>query len=195
MQPVRHHFNINEDGRLAGFSWADYAMFVGMLLLSLLIGVFYAYRNRMKANEEFLLGGRNMTCGPVSMSLVASYISAILVLGEIFDGYAIGCSTRKPLPPSRLPPFRLLSLLPAVSPSFFFQVFLSSVLHYSSSTAPCFHQSLISIQLPLLCWVRDGSFVVINVLREASHRLLVNFSSVFKVISSDIFFLDISEIL
>lgn len=82
MRPARHSFNINEDGQLAGFTWADYVMFVGMLLFSLLIGIFYAFRNRKKANDEYLLGGRSMSCGPVSLSLVASYISAILVLGE-----------------------------------------------------------------------------------------------------------------
>ncbi|XP_050734620.1 sodium-coupled monocarboxylate transporter 2-like isoform X2 [Eriocheir sinensis] len=87
MRPERHHFNIGEDGRLAGFTWPDYVMFVGMLLFSLLIGVFYAYKNRSKANEEYLLGGRSMTCFPVSMSLVASYISAILVLGGPAETY------------------------------------------------------------------------------------------------------------
>lgn len=84
MRSERHHFNINEDGRLNGFTWPDYVMFVGMLLFSLFIGFFYAYRDRKKANEEYLLGGRSMTCFPVSLSLVASYISAILVLGEGF---------------------------------------------------------------------------------------------------------------
>lgn len=84
---MRHHFNINEDGKLAGFTWADYVMFCGMLMLSLFIGVYYAYINRKKANEEFLLGGRNMSCGPVSLSLVASYISAILVLGGPAETY------------------------------------------------------------------------------------------------------------
>ncbi|KAG0717767.1 Sodium-coupled monocarboxylate transporter 2 [Chionoecetes opilio] len=84
---MRHQFNIKENGRLVGFTWADYAMFCGMLLLSLFIGIFYAYRNRKKANEEFLLGGRSMSCGPVSLSLVASYISAILVLGGPAETY------------------------------------------------------------------------------------------------------------
>ncbi|XP_045128260.1 sodium-coupled monocarboxylate transporter 1-like [Portunus trituberculatus] len=84
---MRHQFNIKEDGKLVGFTWADYVMFCGMLLLSLFIGVFYAYKNRKKANEEFLLGGRSMSCIPVSLSLVASYISAILVLGGPAETY------------------------------------------------------------------------------------------------------------
>lgn len=66
-----------------GFGWMDYVMFGGMLLASLAIGIFYAYKDKDKANEEFLLGGRTMSCVPVSMSLVASYISAILVLGTL----------------------------------------------------------------------------------------------------------------
>lgn len=64
------------------FAWADYLVFGGMLVASLAIGVFYAIRSRNKANEEFLMGGRSLTCFPVAMSLVASFISAILVLGS-----------------------------------------------------------------------------------------------------------------
>ncbi|KAK4321574.1 hypothetical protein Pmani_007644 [Petrolisthes manimaculis] len=80
-------FNLSEKGQLLGFGWEDYVMFCGMLLASLAIGIFYAFRDKNKANEEFLLGGRSMTCVPVSMSLVASYISAILVLGAPAETY------------------------------------------------------------------------------------------------------------
>ncbi|KAK3878590.1 hypothetical protein Pcinc_016803 [Petrolisthes cinctipes] len=85
MHPVK--FNLSEEGELLGFGWEDYVMFGGMLLASLAIGIFYAFRDKNKANEDFLLGGRSMTCVPVSMSLVASYISAILVLGAPAETY------------------------------------------------------------------------------------------------------------
>lgn len=70
------------EGERGSFSWLDYVVFGGMLVLSLAIGIFYAIRSRKKANDEFLLGSRSLSCFPVSMSLVASYISAILVLGK-----------------------------------------------------------------------------------------------------------------
>ncbi|KAK4292859.1 hypothetical protein Pmani_034402 [Petrolisthes manimaculis] len=83
----RHEFNLTEDGKLQGFQWTDYAMFGGMLTASLAIGVYYAFKNKHKANDEFLLGGRSMSCGPVSLSLVASYVSAIMVVGGPAESY------------------------------------------------------------------------------------------------------------
>lgn len=70
------------EGKRGSFSWLDYVVFGGMLVLSLAIGIFYAFRSRKKSNDEFLLGSSSLTCFPVSMSLLASYISAILVLGK-----------------------------------------------------------------------------------------------------------------
>ncbi|XP_037787388.1 sodium-coupled monocarboxylate transporter 1-like [Penaeus monodon] len=74
-------------GKRGSFSWLDYVVFGGMLVLSLAIGIFYAVRSRKKANDEFLLGGRSLSCFPVSMSLLASYISAIIVLGGPSEAY------------------------------------------------------------------------------------------------------------
>jgi sodium-coupled monocarboxylate transporter 8/12 len=48
----------------------------------------YAWKDKRKQNtSDFLLGGREMTLFPVTLSLMASFLSAILVLGvptEIF---------------------------------------------------------------------------------------------------------------
>ncbi|KAK3863991.1 hypothetical protein Pcinc_030257, partial [Petrolisthes cinctipes] len=74
-------------GKKGTFGVADYAVFGGMLSASLAIGVFYAFRGRNKANDEFLLGGRSLTWFPASMSLLASYVSAILVLGAPSEAY------------------------------------------------------------------------------------------------------------
>lgn len=63
------------------FSWLDYLVFCLVLLLSLLIGVYFALRARNDAKEEYLLGDRNLHAVPVSMSLVVTYISAIAVQG------------------------------------------------------------------------------------------------------------------
>ncbi|XP_069188022.1 sodium-dependent multivitamin transporter [Procambarus clarkii] len=77
-------------GARGSFAWADYLVFSVMLVASLAIGIFYAVKSRHKANDEFLLGSRSLTCFPVSMSLLASYISSILVLGGPAEAYYHG---------------------------------------------------------------------------------------------------------
>ncbi|KAG7155606.1 Sodium-coupled monocarboxylate transporter 2-like 4, partial [Homarus americanus] len=62
-------------------SWLDYGVFSLMLLLSLLVGVYFAIKSRNKGNDEFLVGGRSMTCLPMSMSLVVTYLSAVSLQG------------------------------------------------------------------------------------------------------------------
>ncbi|KAJ8303115.1 hypothetical protein KUTeg_019511, partial [Tegillarca granosa] len=70
------------------FHPADYVIFVLTLVISAAIGIFYAWRDKKRQNtSEFLLGGRNMSILPVTLSLMASFLSAVLVLGvptEIF---------------------------------------------------------------------------------------------------------------
>ncbi|XP_042228143.1 sodium-dependent multivitamin transporter-like isoform X2 [Homarus americanus] len=69
------------------FTWLDYGVFILMLLASLLVGFYFAYKSRNKANDEFLLGSRSLTCVPVSMSLVVTYISAIALQGSPAEIY------------------------------------------------------------------------------------------------------------
>lgn len=58
-------------------SW-DYVVFGSLFLVSSVIGIYFAYRSRNKTDvDEYLLAGRQMTAIPVSLSLIASYISAI----------------------------------------------------------------------------------------------------------------------
>ena len=70
------------------FHWSDYLIFVLTLVLSAVIGIFYAWKDKRKQNtSDFLPGGRKMSLFPVTLSLMASFLSAILVLGvptEIF---------------------------------------------------------------------------------------------------------------
>ena len=63
------------------FGLVDYCVFGGTLLLSLLIGVYHACRGK-QTNEDLLLGGRNMSILPVAVSIMVSFLSAILILGE-----------------------------------------------------------------------------------------------------------------
>ncbi|XP_041987857.1 sodium-coupled monocarboxylate transporter 2-like [Aricia agestis] len=74
------------------FDWLDYVVFGGMLLLSALIGVYFAFFAQKKQNttSEYLMGGKTMGMFPISMSLIASYISGISLLGLPAEMYTFG---------------------------------------------------------------------------------------------------------
>ena len=96
------------------FSIYDYLVFGWMLLFSALIGIYYAFKDRNSQNtNEFLLGGRNLQvisafklilkkgfiniyyliCWkifPVAMSILASFTSAISILGFSQEMYKYG---------------------------------------------------------------------------------------------------------
>ena len=63
------------------FGVVDYCVFGGTLLMSLMIGVFYAFRGK-HTNEEMLLGNRQLRVLPVAISVMVSFISGILILGK-----------------------------------------------------------------------------------------------------------------
>ncbi|KAK9737968.1 Sodium:solute symporter family [Popillia japonica] len=78
------------------FDIVDYAVFGAMLLLSALTGLYYGCRSRYcKTGEaptlrEYLTGSGNMKPFPVAMSLVASYISGVTILGTPAEIYNFG---------------------------------------------------------------------------------------------------------
>lgn len=55
------------------FDTLDYVIFGIMLLLSALIGVYFAFFAKQKQNStaEYLMGGKKMGVFPISMSLIA----------------------------------------------------------------------------------------------------------------------------
>ncbi|XP_042339760.1 sodium/iodide cotransporter [Plectropomus leopardus] len=67
----------------AGFVVADYAVFAAMLLVSMAIGLFQALKKRPgdATADDFFTGGRSMPVVPVGLSLCASFMSAVQVLG------------------------------------------------------------------------------------------------------------------
>ncbi|KAM7423023.1 hypothetical protein PAMA_010857 [Pampus argenteus] len=78
-------------GPVATFSVWDYVVFAGTILGASGIGLFQAIRNRKEtSSEEFLLGGRQMTAVPVAMSLTASFMSGITVIGTPAEAYRFG---------------------------------------------------------------------------------------------------------
>ncbi|XP_023726534.1 sodium-coupled monocarboxylate transporter 1 isoform X2 [Cryptotermes secundus] len=74
------------------FSWLDFLVFGIMLCLSALIGVYFAFFAKKKQNTtaEYLMGGKTMGIFPISMSLIASYISGISLLGLPAEMYMYG---------------------------------------------------------------------------------------------------------
>ncbi|XP_034257024.1 sodium-coupled monocarboxylate transporter 1-like [Thrips palmi] len=72
--------------------WLDQAVFVLMLAASTLIGVYFAYcapGGNLSA-AEYLVGGRTMGTIPIALSLIASYISGITLLGYPSEVYTYG---------------------------------------------------------------------------------------------------------
>ncbi|XP_064627909.1 sodium-coupled monocarboxylate transporter 1-like isoform X2 [Lineus longissimus] len=73
------------------FHWADYILFVIVLIVSAAIGVYYGFTGlRQKTTSEFFLGGRNMPFFPVTISILASFISAVSILGTPAEIYTFG---------------------------------------------------------------------------------------------------------
>uniref|UniRef100_UPI00398E3E45 sodium/iodide cotransporter isoform X1 n=1 Tax=Pristiophorus japonicus TaxID=55135 RepID=UPI00398E3E45 len=74
------------------FSLTDYVLFAGMLLVSTGIGIFFATRrgSGQKKADDFFTGGRQMAALPVGLSLSASFMSAVQVLGVPVETYTYG---------------------------------------------------------------------------------------------------------
>uniref|UniRef100_A0A182UDH0 Sodium/solute symporter n=1 Tax=Anopheles melas TaxID=34690 RepID=A0A182UDH0_9DIPT len=87
---------------LQRFDWPDYVVFVLMLLICIVIGIFFGYKDHQKHKHrrkqarresealDYLVGGRKMKIFPVSVSLVASWISGISLLGTSTEIYVYG---------------------------------------------------------------------------------------------------------
>lgn len=80
--------DVNELNKsLQRFSWPDYAVFVVMLLICLLIGIYYGFIEkrtkrgqhvrRGSAAQDYLVGGRNMAVFPIAVSLVSRFVVII----------------------------------------------------------------------------------------------------------------------
>jgi sodium-coupled monocarboxylate transporter 8/12 len=62
-----------------------------MLLISAGIGIFYAIKGyKHNTTKEFLMGGRQMQLVPIAISILVSFMSAILILGTPAEMYTQG---------------------------------------------------------------------------------------------------------
>ena len=77
---------------MSSLSVWDYVVFACMLLLSSAIGLYHGFKSsRKKASaEEYLLANQSIGWFPLSISLVASYLSAIALLGIPSEIYTYG---------------------------------------------------------------------------------------------------------
>ncbi|XP_005061690.1 PREDICTED: sodium/iodide cotransporter-like [Ficedula albicollis] len=79
------------DVRDLTFSPWDYGVFALMLLISTGIGLFHGLaKGGQKTSEDFFTGGRRMSALPVGLSLSASFMSAIQVLGVPAEAFRYG---------------------------------------------------------------------------------------------------------
>ncbi|KAM3858990.1 sodium-coupled monocarboxylate transporter 1 [Diretmus argenteus] len=78
---------------VGSFAVADYVVFALMLVISAAVGVYYAWTGRGQGSAtDFLMGGRSLTAVPVSLSLSASFMSALSVLASPAEVYRYGAS-------------------------------------------------------------------------------------------------------
>lgn len=73
------------------FGWIDSSLFILMLVLSTAIGVYFGFWGKKEDSpEEYLLAGKSMSTLPVAVSLVASLVSGITVMGDPSEIYTYG---------------------------------------------------------------------------------------------------------
>ncbi|KYM75423.1 Sodium-coupled monocarboxylate transporter 1 [Atta colombica] len=74
------------------FNISDYTVFIVMLVVCGIIGIYFGFIKKSSGEDEYLVGGRNMSTFPISLSLLASFISGISLLGTPTEIYVHGTS-------------------------------------------------------------------------------------------------------
>lgn len=72
------------------FQWVDFLVFGIVLGISAVIGIVFAFVDRNKTSDEYMMGGGNVNPGPIAMSLATTFFSAITVLGTPVEYYNYG---------------------------------------------------------------------------------------------------------
>ncbi|XP_066154318.1 putative sodium-dependent multivitamin transporter [Euwallacea fornicatus] len=79
------------EGHPSGFGVWDYVILVLVLLISSSIGIYYRFTGgKQKTVREYLLADQNLSVYPVAISLMASFMSAITILGVSGENYMFG---------------------------------------------------------------------------------------------------------
>ena len=75
----------------AHFTVVDFIVFSLTLLASMGIGIFYSRAGgAQQNNNEYLMAGRSMSSIPVAISVLASFVSSIAILGNPAEVYTYG---------------------------------------------------------------------------------------------------------
>lgn len=75
----------------AHFTVADFLVFSLTLLASMGIGIYYSRAGgAQQNNNEYLMAGRSMASIPVAISVLASFVSSIAILGNPAEVYTYG---------------------------------------------------------------------------------------------------------
>ena len=79
-----------------GLHWADYLVFALFLIGMMAPGLYYGLigSKQAKTTEEFLVGSRDNSILPVAVSILSSFLSAILILGTPAEVYTQVPKTR-----------------------------------------------------------------------------------------------------
>ena len=72
------------------FHVADYAVFGLTLAFSIIIGIYHAVGGKQSTTKAYLLANRKMMSVPVALSLLASFMSGITILGVPSEIYRFG---------------------------------------------------------------------------------------------------------
>ncbi|XP_022084929.1 sodium-dependent multivitamin transporter-like isoform X2 [Acanthaster planci] len=73
------------------FTWLDYVIFSAMLAVSACTGLYHACAGEgQKSTSKFLMADRSMMSLPVAISVIASYLSAITILGVPSEVFVYG---------------------------------------------------------------------------------------------------------
>ncbi|KAF4528218.1 hypothetical protein B566_EDAN014591, partial [Ephemera danica] len=72
------------------FGALDYVVFCSLMASSAIIGLYFGFCSRQNSAIDYLLGGRNMGMFPVTMSMIASAISGVTLLGVPTEIYTYG---------------------------------------------------------------------------------------------------------
>lgn len=76
---------------MRSFGIWDYTVFAFMLVACGFVGIYFGFIKKSSGEDEYLVGGRNMKTFPVSLSLIASFISGRSSL-EILKNYPPVCN-------------------------------------------------------------------------------------------------------
>ena len=68
----------------------DYLVFGLMLVLSSAIGIYYGYKGRKQSTKEYLTASGSMHWLPISISFMATFLSAIALMGMPAEVYTFG---------------------------------------------------------------------------------------------------------